>query len=149
VRIASADDARDLARMFCDFNAEFGDPTPPVDDAERRIGSFIAAGKGAFLITADGPKGFAQLAFSASIYSDNLGAYLGELYVVPDLRGQGLGRALLEAALEVARERGADHIDLNTSVDDAAARGLYESMGFTNREGSPDGPAMLYYERDL
>jgi hypothetical protein len=38
---------------------------------------------------------------------------------------------------------------LGTSEDDVAARALYESAGFTNREGSPDGPTMLYYERDL
>jgi len=26
---------------------------------------------------------------------------------------------------------------------------LYESMGFTNREGSPGGPSMLFYEREI
>jgi ribosomal protein S18 acetylase RimI-like enzyme len=51
--------------------------------------------------------------------------------------------------MEHARLRGAAHIDLNTSVDDTAARALYESAGFTNREGGPIGPQMLYYERDL
>jgi hypothetical protein len=40
-------------------------------------------------------------------------------------------------------------IDARTSVDDVAARALYERMGFTNREGGPDGPSMLYYERGL
>ena len=40
-------------------------------------------------------------------------------------------------------------IDLNTRTDDRAAIGLYESAGFTNREGRPDGPRMRYYERDL
>ena len=35
------------------------------------------------------------------------------------------------------------------SEDDTAARALYESAGFTNREGRPDGPVMLFYERDL
>jgi hypothetical protein len=47
------------------------------------------------------------------------------------------------------REAGADHIDLNPGETDADARSLYETLGFTNREGSPDGPRMLYYERDL
>src|SRR5512133_2884582 len=54
-----------------------------------------------------------------------------------------------EAAMEHARQRGAAHIDRGPSEDDVAARALYESAGFTNREGGPDGPAMLYYERDL
>jgi ribosomal protein S18 acetylase RimI-like enzyme len=51
--------------------------------------------------------------------------------------------------MEHARDRGAAHIDLNTSEADIAARALYESAGFTNREGGSGGPRMLYYERDL
>jgi ribosomal protein S18 acetylase RimI-like enzyme len=68
--------------------------------------------------------------------------------VVPDRRGSGLGRALLDAAIELARERGAEHVDLTTAETDTAARALYESSGFTNRE-FPSGAPMLYYEREL
>ena len=69
--------------------------------------------------------------------------------VVPALRGKGLGRTLLETAMDVARDEGAAHMELGTSEDDVEARALYESTGFTNREGGPDGPAMLFYEREL
>jgi ribosomal protein S18 acetylase RimI-like enzyme len=86
---------------------------------------------------------------SASLYTGALDAYLEELYVVPQRRGHGLGRALAEAAIVHARERGAARMDLNTSEEDLAALRLYESAGFTNREGGPAGPTMLYYERDL
>ena len=65
------------------------------------------------------------------------------------MRGQGIGRALLETAIELSRQRGAAGIDLNTGETDTAARGLYESMVFTNREGGPDGPSMLFYEREI
>ena len=40
-------------------------------------------------------------------------------------------------------------MDLGTSEDDVAARRLYESLGFSNREGKPDGPPNYFYERDL
>jgi ribosomal protein S18 acetylase RimI-like enzyme len=101
------------------------------------------------LLVGIGPDGFAQLRFRISLYTGALDAYLEELYVVPERRGHGLGRALLEAAMDHARARGAAHIDVNTSVADTAAQALYESAGFTNREGGPEGPQMLYYERDL
>jgi ribosomal protein S18 acetylase RimI-like enzyme len=65
---------------------------------------------------------------------------------VPESRGQGLGRALMEAVLAHARERGADYIELNTEETDIAARGLYESLGFTNRAS---GSTSYYYEREL
>jgi hypothetical protein len=61
----------------------------------------------------------------------------------------GFTQLRFRPAMEHARARGAAHIDLGTSEDDVAARALYESAGFTNREGGPDGPKMLYYERDL
>ena len=55
----------------------------------------------------------------------------------------------MEAAVELARERGADYLDLVTGEDDTAARSLYESLGFDNRAGKPGGPVNLYYEREL
>jgi ribosomal protein S18 acetylase RimI-like enzyme len=55
----------------------------------------------------------------------------------------------MEAVLIAARERGADHIDLGTSEADMAARALYESLGFINRERRPDGPINYLYEREL
>ena len=58
-------------------------------------------------LAGDGPDGFAQLRFRPSVYEDALEAYLEQLYVIPDRRGEGLGRALLDAAMETARERGA------------------------------------------
>ena len=87
--------------------------------------------------------------FRPSLWSEALECYLAELYVVPERRGRGLGRALMDAAIEHARRRGAGHMDLGTSEDDVAARRLYESLGFTNREGRPDGPVMYFYEREL
>ncbi len=115
----------------------------------ERAGPLIESGEITVLLVGEGPYGLAQLRFRPSLYSGALDAYVEELYVVPEQRGRGLGRALLEAAMRWARERGARHIDLTTGEADTAARALYESAGFTNREGGPTGPRMLYYERDL
>lgn len=149
VRRASAGDAADIGRLFTDFNDEFGEPTPPVEIAAERASKHIENGHSLFLLIGDGPDGFGQLRFQESLYADGLECHLQELYVVPGRRGNGLGRALLEAALEAARAEGATYINLGTSEDDTAARALYESAGFTNREGRPDGPVMYVYERDL
>lgn len=68
---------------------------------------------------------------------------------MPALRGRGIGRAILREAMNVAREEGAGHMELGTSEGDDAARSLYGSESFTNREGIPDGPVMFFYEREL
>jgi hypothetical protein len=55
----------------------------------------------------------------------------------------------MAAVLDLARVEGASDIHLGTSEDDLAARALYESLGFSNREGRPDGPVQYFYEREL
>jgi ribosomal protein S18 acetylase RimI-like enzyme len=149
IRVASAADAPAFGRLLHAFIVEFGEREPSADVIADRAAPLIESGEVTVLFVGEGPHGFAQLRFRPSLHTGALDAYLEELYVVPERRGHGLGRALLEAAMDHARARGAAHIDLNTSVDDVAARALYESAGFTNREGRPDGPTMLYYERDL
>ena len=86
---------------------------------------------------------------SPGVEAPNAHSYLEEHYDIPDRRGQGIGRALMEAAMETARNEGATHMELGTSETDTAARALYERAGFTNRERKPDGPVMLFYEREL
>jgi ribosomal protein S18 acetylase RimI-like enzyme len=149
VRQAGPDDASDVARLLHDFNTEFSEPTPDLPILRERARALLGNGEMTVLLAGDGPDGLAQLRFRPSVWTGALDAYIEELYVVPRLRGRGIGRALLETAMETARLRGATHIDLTTGETDTAARGLYESAGFTNREGSEDGPTMLYYECDL
>lgn len=149
IRLASATDAAVFGRLLYTFNSEFEQPTPAAEVIAERAAPLIESGEVVVLFGGAGPEGFAELRFRPSLHSGALDAYLEELYVAPDRRGQGLGRALLEAAIEHSRERGATRMDLNTSTDDVAALALYESAGFTNREGSPDGPSMLYFEREI
>lgn len=148
VRRAAAADAGTIGRLLHDFNAEFGDPTPGAEAFAARVRELLEIDT-AVLLAGEGPDGFALLRFRANLYSSAQEAYLAELYVVPPLRGRGIGRALMEAAFELARERGCDRMELTTSTDDEGAIALYEKLGFTGREGRPDGPVMLYYERDL
>jgi ribosomal protein S18 acetylase RimI-like enzyme len=149
VRRAGPGDAPAVARLLHDFNREFDEPTPGVAVLTGRARELLASGEIVVLLAGDGPDGLSQFRFLRSIWSGALDLYLEELYVVPAMRGRGIGRALLEAAMATGRQAGATHIDLNTGETDTAARALYESVGFTNREGGEEGPSMLYYEREL
>jgi GNAT superfamily N-acetyltransferase len=149
VRRAEAADAETVGRLLHDFNSEFDEPTPGARALAERFRELLAAGEVTALLGGDGPYGLAVLRFRPGIWTNALECYLAELYVVPDRRGHGLGRALMEAAIDLARREGADHMDLGTSEGDVAARALYESLGFSNREGKPDGPINYFYEREL
>ncbi len=149
VRRATEADAEDVGRLLHDFNTEYDDPTPGPHRLAERIKTLLAAGDTAVLLAGAGPDGVAVLRFRPAIWAEAPECYLAELYVAPAQRGRGLGRALMTAAIELAREAGAAWMDLGTSEADVAARALYESLGFINREGGPDGPITYFYERDL
>jgi GNAT superfamily N-acetyltransferase len=151
VRRATASDAADIGRLLHDFNTEYDDLTPGPERLAERIRTLLAGGDTEVILgaTGPGPDGLAVLRFRQAIWADALECYLAELYVVPAQRGRGLGRALMNAAIELARERGCAWMDLGTSDADVVARALYESLGFSNSEGRPDGPINYYYERDL
>jgi ribosomal protein S18 acetylase RimI-like enzyme len=148
-RRAGAADTAAVGRLLHDFNTEFEEVTPGPERLAERVRALMAGGETLVLLAGAGPDGVAVLRLRPSIWTSALECYLAELYVAPERRGEGLGRALMELAIEEARRAGADHMDLGTSEDDVAARGLYESLGFTNREGRPDGPIMYVYEREL
>ncbi len=76
--------------------------------------------------TGDATTGFA---LTRAIAGD---AELLLLAVRPDARGQGIGRALLRAAIEGARSRGAQQICLEMRADNAATH-LYRSEAFVKR----------------
>lgn len=153
IRVGTVADAALLGRMLHEFNAEYDETEPSAELTGELAGPQLQSGEVAVLFAEDDgsedPVGFAQLRFRLSLYSPGPDALLEELWVRPNARGRGLGRALLDAAMQLARDRGADRIELNTSTDDTAARALYSSAGFTNAEGGPGGPPMLYYEREL
>jgi ribosomal protein S18 acetylase RimI-like enzyme len=149
VREATDDDAEAVGRLLHDFNREFDDPAPEPAELARRIRELVADGDTAVLVAGVQPTGVAVLRLRKAIWSRALECYLAELYVVPARRGEGIGRALMEAAIDLARQRGADYMDLGTAETDVAARRLYESLAFDNHEGKPGGPVNYYYERSL
>lgn len=149
VRLAGAGDLAAVGRLLHDFNQEFGDPTPSPPVLAARLGQLLDAGDTVVIVGGDGPDGLAVLRFRPAIWSSGAECYLAELYVVPARRRRGLGRAIMHAALDVAVERGADTMEIGVDEPDTAARALYESLGFSNRSGGPDGPVMYFYERSL
>ena len=149
VRVATPADAEAIGRLLHDFNSEFGDATPGAAKLAERVRDLLGGGQIAVLVGGAGPDGVAVLSLRPSLWTEALECYLAELYVVPGRRGEGLGRALLDAAIGLARDAGADYMCLATSDGDVAARALYESSGFSHREGDPEGPVMYFYEREL
>jgi ribosomal protein S18 acetylase RimI-like enzyme len=57
-------------------------------------------------------------------------AHVTDIYVRPDARGRGVGRALLAELVTPAREAGLEHVSLEVLIRNPDARRLYERLGF-------------------
>lgn len=63
-----------------------------------------------------------------------LRAWIEDVIADPAAAGQGVGRALNQAAIDEARRRGARNVDLTSRPSREAANHIYRSMGFLPRE---------------
>ncbi|HEX5713321.1 MAG TPA: GNAT family N-acetyltransferase [Solirubrobacterales bacterium] len=59
---------------------------------------------------------------------------MNDLFVSDEARGEGVGRALIEASAAIARERGAACLQWSTAPDNARAQALYDSTGAERSE---------------
>jgi GNAT superfamily N-acetyltransferase len=72
--------------------------------------------------------GIAQYIFHRSCWTIGDYCYLQDLFVAPDVRGSGAGRALIAAVEREARKAGASRLHWLTKEDNHSARALYDQM---------------------
>jgi GNAT superfamily N-acetyltransferase len=93
-----------------------------------------------FLAERDGrPVGFVQLypVFSSTAARPRRLWLLNDLFVLPDARGGGVARALMQRARRLAEETDAVGLELATAHTNLAAQRLYESLGWRRDEKFP------------
>lgn len=146
VRPAAVEDAPVVAALLDAFNREFDTPTPGVETLTVRLRELLAAANPIALLVGDPAVGLAVVSFRPNVWYAGPVALLDELYVTPELRSRKLGHALLEAACEHARERGAEVLEINVDGEDVDARRFYEAHGFTHTEPGATEPMYFYYK---
>jgi ribosomal protein S18 acetylase RimI-like enzyme len=136
VRLAGRGEAEDVARMIAGFREYYGEQMP--DDATIRaaVERLLEDPRTEFLLAGEPPSGVAQLRYRDSVWTGVEDAWLEDLFVAPEARRAGVGRALAEASLERARARGCRRIQLDANERNEPALELYRSLGFAS--GSPD-----------
>lgn len=147
-RVAEVADARRVAELLDAFNREFATPTPGPDVLAARLGTLLAGDAVVAFLSGEPSVGLALVTLRPNVWYDGPVVLLDELYVVPALRGQGIGSALLDLVEAVARQRGAELLEVNVDGDDTDARRFYERHGYANTEPGQREP-MLYYYREL
>ncbi len=128
--VAAKDKARwlELFRGYVTFyEAEVPEPVIAVTWQRLLSGSDNMVGLVAVDET-DTPLGLAALVFHRSTWSDSWYCYLEDLFVDPEVRGSGTGRALIEATYAEADRRGASRTYWATAETNARARLLYDRI---------------------
>jgi GNAT superfamily N-acetyltransferase len=138
IRVATSADYRALAEMRYRFRAEVGSPTEPRSQFVRRCTSWMKkrfrVGSSAWRcwVVDDGDQLLGHVCVQLfekmpnPVNEREVHAYLTNLYVVPEMRSQGLGRTLLNEALSWCRAQGTDAVILWATPE---SKSLYRRCG--------------------
>jgi GNAT superfamily N-acetyltransferase len=147
IRLATEEDATEVARLMIGFRNWWHRDEPDDGVFERGARRLLADPNTDFLLAGDPPVAVCQLRYRYSIWTESDDCWLEDIFVEEAARGAGLGRELMEAAFERARERGCARMELDVNERNAGALGLYESLGFEAWSDPPGGRNLLMRRR--
>ncbi|MEK6277184.1 MAG: GNAT family N-acetyltransferase [Actinomycetota bacterium] len=119
-----------LMRAYCDFY----EATPPDEALETLARSLIddPDREGIQLIARDdegSPLGFATVFWTWQTLNAARAGVMNDLFVLPEARGRGIGRELIEECRRRSRQHGAAELVWETAPDNEVAQRLYRSLG--------------------
>ncbi|GAC1509835.1 MAG: GNAT family N-acetyltransferase [Candidatus Dormibacteraceae bacterium] len=117
-----------LAHLLPQLNSQL--PVPTIE----RLQALVADPAVTLLLALDGAEVVGTTTVIVYTTPFWIKARLDEVVVDEGARGKGVGAALVTAALDVAREKGAQVAELQSGVQRGAANRLYPRMGFKRRE---------------
>jgi ribosomal protein S18 acetylase RimI-like enzyme len=130
VGVADLADLLPLMRAYCDFYGV----APSDDDLLAMSRALIAdpEREGLQLLARDSSGaglGFATVFWYWQTLSAARAGLMNDLYVIPEARGRGVGRALVEACRARCRAHGAKSLVWETAPDNETAQALYRGLG--------------------
>lgn len=124
----------DLREAFDRLTPQLSSSNPPPSDEELR--AIIASPASLLLIARDDESGRVLGSLTLVIFPIPTGirAWIEDVVVDEAARGQGVGEALNQFALDRARTEGARTVDLTSRPTRVAANRLYQRLGFVQRQ---------------
>jgi len=136
VWVADPSEAETVARLLVAFRNHLGIDWPSDNAFLAGVERLIETRDAVYVLGAadddSPPAGVAQVRFRYGIWWAAEDCLLEDLFVLESARGSGLGRALLDKVVELARERRCRRIELDVNDNNDPALALYRSLGFDN-----------------
>lgn len=133
VRPACMDDLEPMVSLLLVLFTQEADFVPNPERQRRALAAILGApAVGRLLVATEDDRcvGMVSLLFTVSTAEGGEAAWLEDLVVLPEQRTRGIGAQLMEAALELCRERGISRITLLTDENNALAQRFYARFGF-------------------
>lgn len=140
---AAADQVEQAAPLFDRYRQFYGQPSDLARAVQFLRDRITHDESVIFLATAERPLGFVQLYPSFSSVALQRIWMLNDLFVEPEARNLGVGRALLDRAKAWGTQTQAKRIILSTAIDNAAAQALYAKAGYAQDS------AFFHYQLEL
>jgi GNAT superfamily N-acetyltransferase len=132
----TSDEIEILISMMREFYAldglKFNEAT-----ARRALLSIIGDqtfGRVFLILVADAIAGYAVLTFGFSLEFHGRDAFVDELYLREERRGQGIGKRALQFLTEVCAEEGVKALHLEVGRENATAQAVYRKFGFEDHD---------------
>ncbi len=132
IKKVSLDALDDLVALFDQYMVFYKKPSSPAQ-YKKYLAERIKNNEATVFIAYDdagSPVGFSLNYHSFSSVSQGKVVVLNDLFVSPDQRKKGIGKALISSSLNLAKEIGAIRVALATAKDNLSAQSLYEKIGF-------------------
>jgi len=156
VELADYADPRDAAELVMLLDAYARDPmgggAPLCRETREAVVPGLAATPGAFSLIArlDGRAvGLANCFTGFSTFAAEPLVNVHDMGVLPDYRGRGIGRALLETVEREAIRRGASKVTLEVLSRNERAKGLYLALGYGDYQLDPAAGHALLWQKKL
>jgi ribosomal protein S18 acetylase RimI-like enzyme len=141
IRPGRREDAAEAARLWMQSAEEHTshdrvyETSPGAEKTMRRFLADVANNSHSFLFVAvvrDRTVGFisGELRQGSPTFLPKTWASVDDVFIEPEYRNRGMGRALLQSVQAWAQERGADGISLQVAAANARGRKFYEDLGF-------------------
>ena len=125
---ADQESVLDLLRIYCD------EANTPLSDQHLLAGlvPLLTENQHGVVLVAEEEKiiGYSILTWGWGIESGGMEALVDEMLIHPSRRGEGIGKMLLQATLERAKQEGVKVVFLETEKDNPRSRKLYSKVGF-------------------
>jgi GNAT superfamily N-acetyltransferase len=148
--VAGPEEVDSVAELMIGFRNHMERDQPSDESMRSTAAEILRDSDAEYLLAApdgdDRAAAVCQLRYRLSIWTGAEDCWLEDLFVSDRARRSGLGRALVGAALDRARERGCRRIELDVDDDNKPAIALYESMGLS-LDSKPPGRNYLMGRR--